>query len=278
MSKIEKALEKASEQRNGLQLVPVKNESRRTSSWTALVGRRVDDADSIDEMAKGDGEPLTAEELRRKGIIHLQQTNEPVVQVFRELRTKIIQQSGDQNAVILITSVSKGNGGSFIARNLAAAFAFDAAKTALLVDCNFRNPSVHALLADATLPGLADYFQNPDIGLSAVIQPVGISRMRVIAAGGSREIPAEYFASTKMRALVEALRDRYHDRFVILDAPPTSDIADIRILSELADYVLIVARHGRTTNAQIESSLQAMTQRKLLGIVFNDEPRIPWIR
>ena len=82
----------------------------------------------------------------------------------------------------------------------------------------------------------------------------------------------------KMRRLIDSLRERYRERFIVLDGPPMSDIADARILSELSDYVLVVARHGRTTNAQIESGLNAISSRKLLGIVFNDEPRIPWIR
>ncbi len=80
------------------------------------------------------------------------------------------------------------------------------------------------------------------------------------------------------RRLIESLRERYRERFIFLDGPPMSDIADARILSELSDYVLVVARHGRATNAQIESGLSAISSSKLLGIVFNDEPRIPWLR
>jgi Mrp family chromosome partitioning ATPase len=229
-------------------------------------------------MTGNEGNLLTAEELRERGIIHPRHTEEPAVQVFRELRTKIVQQSQGQNAVILVTAVSKGNGGSFVARNLGAAFAFDSAKTALLIDCNFRSPSVHRLVPDASMPGLADYFEDPEIDVSKIIQPVGIARFRAIAVGGLGEIPAEHFVSIKMRRLMDSLRERYRDRFIILDGPPMSEVADVRILSELSDYVLVVARHGHATNAQIESGLSAISNKKLLGIVFNDEPRIPWVR
>jgi Mrp family chromosome partitioning ATPase len=128
------------------------------------------------------------------------------------------------------------------------------------------------------LPGLTDYFENPGMDVSKIIHPVGIARFRAISTGGLREIPAEYFVSMKMRRLIDSLRERYSERFIILDGPPMSDIADARILSELSDYVLVVARHGRATNGQIESGLSAISNKKLLGIVFNDEPRIPWIR
>ena len=278
MSKIEKALKRAGDERGNLQLVRAAAAGGRTASRTALLGQQIDLPETISRMGGNEGKLLSADELWERGIIHPQHTEEPAVQVFRELRTKIIQQSHGQNAVILVVAVSKGNGGSFIARNLGAAFAFDSAKTALLVDCNLRNPSVHQLLPRASLSGLADYFENPEIDVSKIIHPVGIARFRAIPTGGLREIPAEYFVSIRMRRLMDSLRERYLDRFIILDGPSMSDIADARILSELSDYVLIVARHGRATNAQIESGLSAISNKKLLGIVFNDEPRIPWIR
>ena len=277
MSKIEKALKRAGDERGNLQLVPAAAAGGRAAPWTALLGQQIEPPETTSRMAENEGKLLSADELWERGIIHPEHTDEPAVQVFRELRTKIVQQSQGENAVILVASVSKGNGGSFIARNLGAAFAFDSAKTALLVDCNLGNPSVHRLLPDPSLPGLADYFENPEMDVSKIIHPVGIERFRAIATGGLRETPAEYFVSMKMRRLIDSLRERYRERFIFLDGPPMSDIADARILSELSDYVLVVARHGRTTNAQIESGLNAISSRKLLGIVFNDEPRIPWI-
>ena len=327
MSKIEKALKKAGEDRGNLQLVAAAATRGRRAPWTALLGQKIEPPsqqiepprqqiepprqqiepprqqiepprqqiepprqqikplgqeieppETISRMADNEHKLLSADELRERRIIHPKQTRESAVQVFRELRTKINQQSRGQNAVILVAAVSRGNGASFIARNLAAAFAFDSAKTALLVDCNLRNPSVHELIPDTSLPGLADYFDSPELAVSKIIHPVGIARLRAIATGRLRENPAEYFVSTKMRHLIDSLRERYRERFIILDGPPMSDIADARILSELSDYVLVVARHGRTTNAQIENGLSAISSSKLLGIVFNDEPRIPSLR
>ena len=197
MSKIEKALKKAGEDRGNLQLVAAAATRGRRAPWTALLGQKIEPPrqqsepprqqsepprqqikplgqqieppETISRMADNEHKLLSADELRERRIIHPKQTREPAVQVFRELRTKINQQSRGQNAVILVAAVSRGNGASFIARNLAAAFAFDSAKTALLVDCNLRNPSVHQLLPGASLPGLADYFENPEIAVSKII-------------------------------------------------------------------------------------------------------------
>jgi Mrp family chromosome partitioning ATPase len=178
--------------------------------------------------------------------------------------------------VILVSRV-KEEQQQLVTQNLGAAFAFDAGKTALVIDCNLKNPSVQRLTSNASLLGLTDYLENPDIDLAEIIQPVGIMRYRVIAAGGRREIPGEYFNSPRMKHLIDSVRRRYGERFVILDGPPMSDFADVQMLSELCDYVIVVARYALATKSEIDNCLNTI-QKKLLGIVFNDEPRIPWMR
>jgi len=281
MSKIEKALNKARGERHnrpGTELGP--DEDREPIRGTALIPEprgelvRLED---ISRMNQNDVPLLGAEDLSRHGIIRPELFDDPAVQAFRDLRTKIMLQGQGENGVVLVSAISKGSGSSFVAQNLAAAFAFDAGNTALMVDCNFRNPSLHRLLDDPSTPGLTDYLENPDLDLSTIIRPVGISRFRVIAAGRKREIPAEYFTSAKMRRLIDSVRRRYMERFIILDGPSMSDIADIRILSELCDYVILVGRYGRVTGAQIENCVKEISGKKMLGVVFNDEPRIPQI-
>jgi len=274
MSKIEKALNRARE--SGLQVVP--HAGTEPVAGTAVVAHRAAHPETIPRMATNEVRMLAPADLEQKGIIRPQAGEDPTVQVFRELRTKIIQQSKGQNAVMLVTALSKGCGASFIARNLGAAFAFDVEKTALLIDCNLANPSVHLLLRNATVPGLTDYLENPTLDVEKIIHPLGIARYRLITAGGRRDTPDELFTSVKMKQLMDAVRRRYEERFIIMDGPPMSRIADIRILSELADYVLLVAGYARSTNAQIASAVSAIGEKKLLGIVFNEDPRIPRIR
>ena len=278
MSKIEKALSRAREGRDNLQVVPVAGAGVVPAPGTAIVAGSAAHPETIPRMAKNEVRLLGAGDLAQRGIIQPQLGEDPAVQVFRDLRTKIIQQSQGQNAVILVTSVSQGCGSSFIAQNLGAAFAFDMGKTALLIDCNLKSPSVHKLLANASAPGLTEYFENPDLDIKEIIHPVGIARYRVITAGKRREIIGEHFTSEKMKHLMDTLRRRYQERFIIMDGPPMSKIADIRVLSDLADWVLVVARYARSTNTQIANCLDAISEKKQIGIVFNEEPRFPRIR
>jgi Mrp family chromosome partitioning ATPase len=277
MSKIEKALGKARQDRGNLQLVPVPG-APAASAGTALVTQRAAHPETIANMMTRESKMLAIDDLSAFGIIHRERVEDPVVQVFRGLRTKVVQQSQGQSSVVLVTAVNKESGSSFIARNLGAAFAFDAGKTALLIDGNLKNPSVHQWIPNASGPGLMDYLDNPDLDLAGIIRPAGIPRYRAITAGAPHKIPGEYFSSLKMRRLMDTIRVRYSERYIIIDGPPMSDMADIRVLSEFSDYVLIVARYGRATSTQIAACLNAVSDRKLLGIVFNDEPSLPRLR
>jgi capsular exopolysaccharide synthesis family protein len=275
MSKIEKALNRARE--GGLQVVP-RAEAPGTAAGTSVVAYRSAHPETIPRMAMNEVRMLAPADLENRGIIRPQRGEDPAVQVFRELRTKIIQHSQGKNAIVLVSSVTRDCGASFVSRNLAAAFAFDVGKTALLIDCNLADPSVHQLLNNASIPGLADYLENPSLDVEKIIQPLGIARFRLVTAGTRHEAPEELLTSAKMKQLMDNVRRRYLERFVILDGPPMSKIADIRTLTELADYVLIVARYGRTTSAQLAASVNGVGEKKLLGVVFNEEPRIPRIR
>jgi len=275
MSKIEKALNRARE--GGLQVVP-RAEITGPVTGTSVITYRTAHPETISRMAANEVRMLGPGDLDQRGLIRPQQGEDPTVQAFRELRTKIVQLTQGQNAIVLVTSVGQGCGSSFVSRNLAAAFAFDVGKTALLIDCNLAAPSVHGLLRNAAVPGLADYLENPTLDIEKIIHPLGIARYRLITAGKRREAPDELFTSGKMKQLMEAVRRRYVERFIVLDGPPMSHIADIRILSDLADYVLVVARYGQSTNTQIANCVSAIGEKKLIGIVFNEEPRIPRIR
>jgi len=276
MSKIEKALNKARQVREGLNPISVHGSVPMHATSTALVPEGAAHPETIDRMASSESRLLSPDELSKRRIIDISQAGNPVVQAFRALRTKIIHESKGGNAVVLVTGVCQDSGSSFIAQNLGAAFAFDVARTALVIDCNFKSPGAHRLLSKTSALGLTDYLQNPDIDINTIIHPVGIPRLRVIPVGSGPTRQAEFFTSAKMMRLMDSVRRRYMERFVILDGPPITDAADVQILSGFADFVLIAARYGRATHAQIDRCLSAVGDKKMTGIVFNDEPGLPW--
>jgi len=282
VSKIEKALNKA-RTTGALRVVspqPVRTEQtpddRITSNVTALIEQRASASEAIARMREKS--PLDKQALSHNRIIYPELGESQTVRAFREIRTKIIQKSQGHNCTIMVTSVTGGGGSSFVALNLGVAFAFDAGKTALVLDCNFKNPSLHRLFDGGTHHGLTDYLENTDMDIGDIIHPVGIVRLRIIPSGGHREIPAEYFTSLKMKRMLDSVKQRYRERYIIMDAPPMTESADTQILAELCDYVLVVVPYGRVTDAQIDACAKAINDKKLIGVVFNDEPVLPELK
>jgi protein-tyrosine kinase len=216
---------------------------------------------------------LTRRQMEDRRLIHRDTGSRRAADAFREIRTRLLSLGGGQNFVTLVVSVSPGSGSSFVARNLAAAFAFDEAKTALLIDCNLRYPSQHeAFGVEPTDGGLIDYLDQPARGVPRILYHTGIPRVRLIPAGHLRELGAEYFSSLRMRALIESLRSRYPDRYLFLDGPAVKGSPDARILSDLADFVVVVAGYGHDTAAGVNQAVSTLDPKKLAGVVFNCPP------
>ncbi|WP_228141687.1 polysaccharide biosynthesis protein [Marinobacter sp. X15-166B] len=212
---------------------------------------------------------LTKDDLDERRIIYPDSPNRDLVNRFRSLRTKLLEASGGNNFTLVVTGATAGAGSSFVALNLAAAFAFDQAKTALIIDCNLREPSLHSVLDITPENGLTDFLEDFDYDIARVLYPTGIPRLRLIPAGSQRESAAEFFTSFRMKQFLQAVRRRYPDRFIVLDTVSISDSPDARILTDLADYALLVVPHGRITAGAAEQAALAFDPQKFLGAVVN---------
>ena len=279
MSKIEDALKKmggGKAMRSGTapeghqrQLARVQQPNQTSTDLTQRANSRAEIA-RMEESS-----PITDEEMARSKVIHSDMPDGRVLNAFRELRTKIVQKSINGNGIIMVTGVSFGDGTSFVARNLAAAFALDESKTALLLDCNFKNPQISTTKTSAGLLGLTDYLESEEVPVEKIIHQAGINRMRLIPSGAHCEVPAEYFTSVRMSKLLTQLKQRYPERYVILDTPPITESADTTIVAAMGDHVLLVVPHGKVTQAQVEAAVKSIDKNKLLGVVFNNEPQLP---
>lgn len=213
---------------------------------------------------------LSGRQLQDRATIYRTDHVRPEVDAFRELRTRLLAVA-DGNFITLVAPVSAGSGGSFVARNLAAAFAFDASKSALLVDCDLRHPSQHRTMRIETANGgLIDYLDDDETEVSDVIYPTGVTGLSLLPAGASRETGAEYFSSQRMRLLLDSLRTHDPARYMVLDAPPVRGTPDARILADLADLVVLVAGYGCDTPAAIAQAAANFDPGKFAGVVFNE--------
>ncbi|AZR42796.1 P-loop NTPase family protein [Marinobacter salarius] len=212
---------------------------------------------------------LTPDDLEERRIIYPESSNRQLVNHFRNLRTKLLEKSGGNNFTLVVSGAREGAGSSFVALNLAAAFAFDEAKTALIIDCNLREPALHSTLDIVPDSGLTDFLDDPDYDIARILYPTGIPRLRLIPAGSRRETPGEFFTSFRMKQFLQAVRRRYPDRFIVLDTAPITESPDARILTELCDYAMLVIPHAGMTADGIEQAAGAFHTEKFVGAVIN---------
>lgn len=215
---------------------------------------------------------LSPEELEARKIISPAGKNRKAINAFRELRTKLLKAGGHTNFITMVSSVSEQGGASFVALNLAAAFAFDHSKTALLIDCNLRTPSIHKILGIAPEYGVTDHLENPDITIEKIIYSSGIPRLRVIPVGTCTDSGSEYFTSYAMAEFLHQVQRRYPDRYIIVDAPHLGEGAspDAAILSDLCDQIIMVVPYAKVTPVQVRDAVNSVQGEKVAGMVMNN--------
>ncbi len=277
MSKVEKALQKA---RAMDEITTVQVSTNAPAPETMIVNQTAEMAAFTTQIPRMSQKAVLVQpDMAEAKMIFPEMEDVRVVDAFRQIRTHILQGAAGGNCVVLVTSVVPHGGASFVARNLAAAFAFDETKTALLVDCRLREPSLDQLVTDGLGKGLADYLRADDMDVARIIHDGGLPRLRLIPAGRKTALATEQLGSHRMKDLIAHLRMRYPDRYIVLDTASPDETADMAVLSALADMVILVVPYGRVTEAQIWTAAKAIDEDKFLGVVFNDEPqpgRIIW--
>jgi len=188
---------------------------------------------------------------------------------FKLLRAKILTLNKESRPrSIMITSPQPVDGKTTIATNLAINIAQGINEHVLLVDCDLRRPSVDKLLGIHAKQGLSEYLKQ-DVSVASYLLKTPIEKLQLLPSGRPPSNPSELLASEKMQRLVEELKTRYEDRYVIYDATPAQFAAETTTLSSKIDAVLLVVRAGQTTHMMISEAIENIGRKKILGVVFN---------
>jgi protein-tyrosine kinase len=211
---------------------------------------------------------LDFEHLARNRCVSIS-PNSTEAEFYKVLRTSIQQRADDKNwSTIMVTSVLPNEGKTLTSINLAAAFAKEFNQTVLLVDCDLKRQSVHKYLGYEFEKGIVDYLVNGSTLKDLIVWPK-IDKLTLISGGKTTDNSAELLGSPKMKALVEEIKRRYEDRYVIFDAPPVLSGADAISFAPLVDCVVMVVQEGRTSIKDVKKALEMIPAEKFMGYVLN---------
>ena len=212
--------------------------------------------------------------LRQRRVI-MGLKNDPHIDTFRQLRTKVLRRLREQNwNSLAITSATPGAGKSFLTVNLAIALAMEVNQTVLIVDADLRNPNIAWFFGIEPDKGLLDCLRE-DIPLEQVLINPGFQRLVVLPGKGYTSHSSELLSSPKMIALVNELKTRYDSRIILFDMPPLLASDDTLLFMPNFDATLFVVEDGKNTADEIRRSLQILEGTELLGIVLNKSREAP---
>ena len=169
---------------------------------------------------------------------------------------------------ILVTSTFPGEGKTFTAANLACAIAMSVDEYVLLIDADMRRARLHRMFGFRNLWGLHDYLIG-ERKFGEIIVKTALNKLSILPAGRTPRNPSELLSSNMMAKFLEEAKERYKDRFIIIDSPPTHITAEAKFLSQYADAVLFVVMANKTPRRDAQKAIDAIGRDKVLGIVFN---------
>lgn len=191
-------------------------------------------------------------------------------ELFKVLRTNLLFPSaGKPPRIVLVTSATQGDGKSFISSNLAVIIAQGIEEHVLLVDADIRSPMIHRYFGIGSVEGLSEFLAK-DNDVSKILQKTKIPKLSILPGGKPPLNPTELLSSKKMKALLEEVRERYDDRYIIIDSPPLAIAAETSAIANYVDGVIFVIRSGKTPRAAIYEAIEQIGREKILGIVLND--------
>ncbi len=220
--------------------------------------------------------------VRLSGLLH--PDDEPM-ESFRSLRNHLLLALQNIHAkVFQVSSATLREGKTAVAINLALTFA-QAGKRILLVDADFRRPTVHATFGLSRSPGLYEVLSGRATLASArrtvadlMLGPIGpdliskrswMDRVHILTCGGSSQTISEALGTAAVVGFFQEAKAAYD--YILVDSPPVLAVADAILLGTKVEGTLLVYEVGRTPRMALRRAKLVLERAKapLLGIVLN---------
>ena len=224
-------------------------------------------------------------EMRGKLLFH-HSSKSPFVEAYHTLRTNLkLTFLKDTGKVIGFTSAGISEGKTLTASNFALAAAQSGIKT-LLVESDFRRPTVHWLFGINRNPGFSDCimgtkrwpevvrtttdFLMSDFGTEKILSIPGIENLSLITSGPIITNVVDLLNSPLMPAIIKEMSSQYE--LVILDCPPALLFSDALIMGAHTDGMIIVYQVARMARRALKRTKDQLSNIKtpVLGVVLNN--------
>jgi len=212
---------------------------------------------------------LISEQRFSDSLIMLSSPDSADAETFKVLRGQILfPKDRKVPRSMLVTSTFPAEGKSYVAANLAATLALSIDEYVLLIDTDLRRPRLHRMFGYSKVQGLHEYLVG-GCKLEELVLKSGIDKLSILPAGKPPRNPTELLSSSMMVKFLDEVKERYQDRFVIIDSPPSNVATEGKFLAQYVDGIIFVVMANKTPRKDIEKAIDNLGRDKILGIVFN---------
>jgi len=189
---------------------------------------------------------------------------------IRALRTQLLirwTNGAAKQRVLAVVSPGAGEGRSFVAANLAVAFAQLGERT-LLIDADLRGPRQHEIFGIPNRVGLSAVLSGRADG-SAVVPVPELGRLSVLPAGALPPNPQELVSRRVLGILLHELRAAYD--VVFIDTPPAQAYADAQCVAFRAGSAIVINRKDYTRVGDVNGVIKDLNDAgtHVVGAVLN---------
>ncbi|HEY5599151.1 MAG TPA: CpsD/CapB family tyrosine-protein kinase [Candidatus Manganitrophaceae bacterium] len=203
----------------------------------------------------------------REGFVTLTMPDSLSVDRYRILFAKVDHLCrAQEKKVIALTSSIKGEGKTTTAANLAIVGARDFAKRCLIIDGDFKNPTLARRFGMAEAPGLVDVIEGKLPLASAMSRDV-VENLTILPMGRPPGKENNIWISEGVKRALAEVRGWFD--YVWIDAPPILPLFDMNLIAESVDGVLIVVRAGEIPEALLAQAVKSLGSSKMIGSVLN---------
>jgi len=195
---------------------------------------------------------------------------------YRALRHIVERLRKDSSIhALALTSPGPSEGKTLTTLNLAIALAQSPDARVVVIDSDFRRPTVSRYLglANDDGPGLVDLITGPRRELADVVRYLEWTNLSVLTAGMTDAGYYELLTSSRFGAAIAEARRTYD--YVLVDTPPVVPLPDCRLMAKWVDGFLVVVAADKTPRTQLAETLNILDPEKVLGLIFNGARRSP---
>lgn len=175
----------------------------------------------------------------------------------------------DNGNLIVVTSSLPGEGKTFTAVNLALSISLERDHTVLLIDADAAKSDATHLFGLEKMHGLSNLLLDKSASVGDVLVRTDIPDLTILPSGPLHPQMTELLASNRMEMVVAEIAKRYHDRVIIIDAPPVLATSEAHLLTQLAGQIAFVVRAADTPQHVVQEAVETLDKSKAIGLVLN---------